>query len=345
MGKPASVRVVAFAFAFALAPAAMLPRAAQAVAPSIYVSVEDHTAHGRAATGIFSLVISSVGRPFTFDPHALHFFWISNDGRQTATPIVAALRIGTWTTFTRYSPYVDTSPDRYLERAYRAQLSFGTAPGPPGRYALTVDADKGFARTDRGVPLVLGTSKVVDAYWPDERNGDAAVANLRRRILGRVVYAFGGSLLACGGSHRADPFDVPLHVTRVAREVGAAYWLETGATGRAYPTSFVAIDPIDVYVNGCAPGFRFADPWQAGVSITTQRPPAGLAPGAAIVPGMSRNAVRWLLGYPDQFGSASSFNALARWEYAWPQGVFKAVTFARDRVTRYTASPNAAGLR
>lgn len=202
-----------------------------------------------------------------------------------------------------------------------------------------MSADTGFARTDRAVSVALRTYDVAEVYWPDERDGDAAAADLRRHILGRTVYAFGGSLLECQVPQKFEPFNVPLHVTRVTRHTGAAYWLETGATGHAYPTSFVAVDPIEVNVAGCDPGFRFADPWQAGVSITTQAPPPQLRPGTAIVPGTSRNAVLWLLGYPDQFGSAPYFNALDDWNYAWPMGNSKSVDFAHDRVVRYkTAS-------
>ena len=315
---------------------------ADAPAPSVYVGVEDPTTHGGATTGVFSLMISSIGRPFTFDPRSLHFSWQAEYayGGLTATRIPAAIRIGAWTKANLYPSYIDTSPDQNLERAYQAQLYFGAAPGAPGRYELTVSADTGFAHTDRGVPLALRNSNVVEVYWPDERNGDAASADLRRRILGRTVYAFGGSLLECRSSNKVEPFSVPLRVTRVSRHVGTAYWLETGATGHAYPTSFVAIDPIEVNVDGCDPGFRFADPWQAGVSITTQVPPPSLQPNATIVPGMSRNAVLWLLGYPDQFGTAQYFNALGQWEYAWPQGVSKSVTFEHDRVVHYTPPGN-----
>lgn len=249
--------------------------------------------------------------------------------------IPAAVRIGEWHPANLYPAHIDTSPGRYIERAYQAQFEFGTAPGPAGRYELTVAADTGFAHTDRGVPAALDNFDVVQVYWPDERRGDAAAADLRRRILGRTVYAFGGSLLSCGAEHKPEAFNVPLRVTGVRRDAGAAYWLETGATGHAYPSMFVAVDPIEVKANGCDPGFRFADPWQAGVSITTQPPPRGLAPDTPIVPGTSRNTVLWLLGYPDQFGSAQYFNALDGWYYAWPMGNSKSVSFAHDRVVRY----------
>ncbi|HUY11980.1 MAG TPA: hypothetical protein VMV73_06950 [Candidatus Dormibacteraeota bacterium] len=330
-------RVATLAFA-AIALVANAARA-DAPAPSVYVGVEDATAHGGAATGVFSLTIASVGRPFTFDPRSLHFSWQAENanGGLTASRIPAAIRLGAWTKADLYPSYI-ASPDRNLNREYRAKLYFGAAPGAPGRYELTVNADTGFAHTDQGVSLVLDHSNVVEVYWPDERKSDAATADLRRRILGRTVYAFGGSLLECRGSSRAEPFSAPLRVTRVSRHVGTAYWLETGATGRAYPTSFVAIDPIEVNIDNCAPGFRFADPWQAGVSITTQAPPPSLQPDAAIVPGTSRNAVLWLLGYPDQFGAAQYFNALERWEYAWPQGVSKSVTFEHDHVAHYRPS-------
>lgn len=311
---------------------------ADAPAQSVVVSVEDATAHGAEATGVFSLVISSNGRPFTIDPRSLHFSWQAEyaHGRLLSTRIPAAIRVGAWAKANLYPSYIDTSPDRDLERAYQAQLDFGEAPGAPGRYELEVSSDPGFAHTDRGVSLALSRSNVVDVYWPDERNGDAASADLRRRILGRTVYAFGGSLLECGVSNKAETFKVPLRVTRVSRDVARAYWLETGSTNRAYPTSFIAIDPIDVNIDGCNPGLRFADPWQAGVSITTQAPPSNLQPDAGIVRGMSRSAELWLLGYPDQFGTAQYFNALDVWEYSWPQGVSKAVTFEHNRVARYT---------
>lgn len=337
MNTGSAVRAAAFALA-ALASVSNSLRA-EAPAPLVSVSLEDTRAQGGAPTGDFSLVISSNGRPFTFNPRSLHFFWQAEyaDGGLKAMRLPATIRAGAWTKANLYPPYVDTSPDRNIERAYRAQVFFGAAPGAPGRYVLTVSADPGFAHTDRGVSIAgLANFTIAEVYWPDKRNRDAAAADLRRRILGRTVYAFGGSLLECGGSNKAEPFNAPLRVTRVSRHAGSAYWLETGATGHAYPTFFIAIEPIEVNVAGCDPGLRFADPWQAGVSITTQAPPPGLQPGAAIVPGMSRSAVLWLLGYPNQFGAAQYLNTLRQWDYAWPQGVSKTVIFEHDRVVRYT---------
>ncbi|HEY5427010.1 MAG TPA: hypothetical protein VIJ77_10695 [Candidatus Tumulicola sp.] len=42
-----------------------------------------------------------------------------------------------------------------------------------------------------------------DVYWPDETNDDASLRNLRARILGRYVYAFGGSIVGCYGSGKS----------------------------------------------------------------------------------------------------------------------------------------------
>ncbi|HET9097618.1 MAG TPA: hypothetical protein VFN37_13235 [Candidatus Baltobacteraceae bacterium] len=58
------------------------------------------------------------------------------------------------------------------------------------------------------------------------------------------------------------------------------------------------------------------------------------------MPGTSRNSVLWLLGYPDQFGSARYFSDLDGWNYTWPMGVSKSVTFAHDRVVHYAALPD-----
>jgi hypothetical protein len=306
----------------------------------VNVGVEDATQQGHAATGRFSLTVTSIGRPFTFNPRALHFSWHAegpHGGVITTTPIPAAIRTGAWAQANLYPSYTDTSPDRYIARAYRAELDFGAPPGAPGLYELMVSADPGFAHTDRGVALALSRNDVVEAYWPDERHGDPALADLRRRIFGRSVYAFGGSLVACADSNKTESFDTPLHVTRVTRDVEGAYWLTTGATGNSYPNAFLAIDPIEVNIDGCAPGLRFADPWQAGVSITTQAPPPNLHYTAAIVPGMSRSTVLWLLGYPNAFGTAEYFNRLEDWDYWWPQGLSKSVTFAHDSVVDYTS--------
>ncbi|HVA27330.1 MAG TPA: hypothetical protein VNF68_04075 [Candidatus Baltobacteraceae bacterium] len=315
---------------------------AQMPVQAVDVGVEDATAHGAPADGVFSLVVSTVGRPFAFEPRSLHFSWQAEDayGDLTATQVPAAIHVGTWMQASLYAPYVDTSANKDLKREYRAPLDFGVPPPRPGLYELVVRADPGFAHTDRGGGLTLGRSTIVDVYWPDERNGDAATADLRRRVLGRDVYAFGGSLVACRAANKPEAFDAPLHVTRVWRHNGAAYWLETGATGHSYPTSFVSIDPIEVNVGNCDPGFRFADPWHAGVSITTQKPPASLRSDATIVPGMSRNAVRWLLGYPDRFGTAQYFNDLDGWLYEWPQSVSEAVSFKNGRVVQYVPPGN-----
>jgi len=308
-----------------------------------------------SANGTVWLSLSSVGRPFTFDSKALHFAWQAYDalGNATATLTPADVRVGAWESVNTYPPYVDTSPGRRIVRLYRARVDFGAPPPHPGLYGFKVLAFGNFANTDTGQALEFRDSVVTSVYWPDERNDDTSVRDLRHRILGRTVYAFGGSIVGCYGAGRSYPPAAPLRVTSVERRRNVAYSLYTGTTvhGANGGDYFIAIDPIEVKIatdappsstmgssgaeTPCDPGFRFADPWQAGVTITSATPPPALSDRTKIVPGMTRHRVLWLLGYPDAYGTAAYFNDLERWDYVMPSPFSSWVTFKNDRVVHY----------
>lgn len=218
-------------------------------------------------------------------------------------------------------------------------------------YIANAVASAAFARTDSGVALSLRRGDS-DVYWPDERNSDAALRNLRAQILSRDVYAFGGSIVGCYGSGRSYPPSARFTVSSVDRRYGAAYLVGTGTTAHGIlGTTFLAIDPIDVGVTTaarpegwagssdvetpCGFGFRFADPWQAGVTITSDAPPPDLSSRPGITPGTTKLRVLWLLGYPDSFGTATYFNDLKRWDYSMPAPFASSVTFANNSVVTY----------
>ena len=307
------------------------------------------------AAGKLSLRATSVGRPFLFDPSALRFTWQAYDseGRPTRTTYPASgIHIGTWSVLNEYPKWMKTPPDKPLMREYEATLGLGQSPNGPGLYRLTVSSiNPTFAKTDLGEAIPLqDNSFVAYVYWPDEGNDDAATADLRRRVLGKTVYAFGGSMVGCYGSGTGYPPTAPLTITRVMRHTGVTYELDTGTTAHgASNFAFFAVDPIEVKIittshavmnsgsddaeQPCDPGLRFADPWQAGVTITSATPPPEIRPGARIAPGTSRRTVLWLLGYSDQFATAQYFNALDDWEYSGPSFRAMSVEFRNNAVT------------
>ena len=257
----------------------------------------------------------SVGHPYTFDARKLHFTWSpygAYGGGPSSTMTAANVSIGRWESVDIYPRWQPTGSDRFIARQYRAPVDLG-AMQAPGMYRLSVSNDLDLGRTDHGEALSVQNRRVADVYFPDERNYDRAVAELRGRILGRNVYAFGSSL-------------EPMKVTNVTRSSGDAM-MSYGLPAHESVNQFVAIQPIVVTFAG-GQHYRFADPWQAGVTITTHTPPPNLS--SMIKVGTTRSEVVWSEGYPDEYGTAQYFNALDDWYYENPgDGV---IEFKQDRV-------------
>lgn len=268
-----------------------------------------------AARGKLWVRFDSVGHPYTFDARKLHFTWspygpYGSGPSYTMTP--ANVSIGRWERVDRYPRWQPTGSDQFIDRQYRAPIDLG-AMQAPGMYRLTVTNDLDLGRTDHGEALSVQNRRVADVYFPDERNDDPAVAELRGRIIGRNVYAFGSSL-------------GPMNVTNVTRSSGDAM-MSYGLPAHESVNQFVAIQPILVTFAGGQP-YRFADPWQVGVTITTHTPPPNLS--STITVGTTRSEVVWSEGYPDEYGTAQYFNALDVWYYENPgDGV---IEFKQDRV-------------
>lgn len=257
----------------------------------------------------------SVGHPYAFDARKLHFAWSpygAYGGGPSSTMTPAKVSIGRWEPVDIYPRWQPTGSDRFIARQYRAPIDLG-AMQAPGMYRLTVSNDLDLGQTDHGEALSVGNRRVAEVYFPDERNDDHAVTELRGRILGRNVYAFGSSL-------------EPMKVTNVTRSSSDAM-MSYGLPAHESANQFVAIRPIVVTFAG-GQHYRFADPWQAGVTITTHTPPPNI--GSTITAGTTRSEVVWSEGYPDEYGTAQYFNARDDWYYENPgDGV---IEFKQDRV-------------
>jgi hypothetical protein len=159
----------------------------------------------------------SVGHPYAFDARKLHFAWSpygAYGGGPSSTMTPAKVSIGRWEPVDIYPRWQPTGSDRFIARQYRAPIDLG-AMQAPGMYRLTVSNDLDLGQTDHGEALSVGNRRVAEVYFPDERNDDHAVTELRGRILGRNVYAFGSSL---------EPMKVT-NVTRSSSDAMMSYGL------------------------------------------------------------------------------------------------------------------------
>jgi hypothetical protein len=241
------------------------------------------------------------------------------------------------------------------------------APPAPGIYALDLQADDGFARTDDGSALMLGDwggwpeSWPVELGWPDERNGDRRLAQIRDRLVGKDVFGYGGITIVCPRISWDYSQTTPLRVRSVDRERGQLRRLWTGTTthwGSDWAPHFEAFEPLRIVVDKPAanpsswsgggdssaeacPAIVLAD-WQVDVALSLRPPPTipnDPNQGSSIAIGMSRDDVAWRRGYPNEFAGLAAFRRERIWSYGSDIKDPYTVTFRNDRVVSFTTPP------
>jgi hypothetical protein len=283
--------------------------------------------------------------PFTIDLRALHltvqrYAGFDPDSRARPTPLNV-----------EFGPAAsDSAPIGIGNDQYHVPFKV-VAPPKPGMYVLSAETAPGFARDRAGNPLpqsrfpTAGIGQIA-AWWPDEHRGDKGLRDASARFAHRTIHAFGGTAFSCKNwGMQLDPQDA-IGIGSVARDLGHASKLETGATWTAgeHGFPFIAFDPLvfhvaidrshlpaGVPVPSCDYAYRYADPWHIDISVTTARPPKGLTRSAVRI-GMSRDDVVWTSGYPDAYGTAASFRTQDRWDYDAPTPFSWWVEFKHDRV-------------
>jgi hypothetical protein len=202
----------------------------------------------------------------------------------------------------------------------------------------------------------------VMVWWPNLSGGDAALRRLRTRYLRKRVYGFGGIAISCPPTW--SQFYPPMSGVRVRsilREYGIVEWLAGGrGAGAPYaiglgflgyaPLRFV-VDPPSVTAGALAPNydvpgmpgpcpeFELAD-FQVETKLSLEPPPfpipATLQP---IRPGMSRDALIWTRGYPEELATKAAMRRESVWRYACGMGQCTTVTFRHDRVLSVYVPP------
>jgi hypothetical protein len=332
--------------AVALACAAGLMAAVSAQVPRPGHGARDARIAFRIQDGRPSLEVFSSPPGFVVDPHALRFTVRAFRGFQPDPDAPAQpLRVET-------GPAI-AEPNAATRPAYTIALTVAVPPRP-GMYELSTDALPGFARTSSGEELSIsrfpaaGIGAIV-AWWPDERNGDLGLRDVRARFAHRTVHGFGGVTMACPDWATGAGPETGVDIGEVTRETGHAEILHPGSIwGGDVGPRFIAFDPLALRVldppkppvlpsplpapQPCDVTLRYADPWHVDTSIATAALPR--LPQARPFPaaGMSRDEVVWLNGYPNEYGTASSLRAEDRWTYVAPTPFTWSVTFVHDRV-------------
>ncbi len=306
--------------------------------------------------GAFALSVSSFGKPFVADPAKLHFTVRTLD-ESGARPAPFEAAVG--------APVLDRSfaqarPAGTLT-AFHLPVTFRTRPARPGMYDVALFIDAGFTRFADGAELPVERRSELhwNVYWPDERDGDRGLRTVRAQLSGKTAWAFGGFVLSCGPASFNTYFaDVAFRVRGVEREHGVVTRLWTGSTthwgnDRAY--WFFAVDPLAIRAeqpsahafstggstqpagNWPCPGMELADPWHAGVTLSTTPPPP-LPAGYdqfKIARGMTRADVAWRTGYPQGYFTRAALDAQNVWSYYGFLDRYT-VTFRAGRVVSYT---------
>ena len=241
--------------------------------------------------------------------------------------------------------------------------------------ALALSLGFGFAGCDRpasdvahgdavgiagGAPVGFSLGPRGRTVW---RAADAAddrgLSALRRELVGRDVYGYGGIAISC----RPDwtkfyENTTPVRVVAIERERGRREWLGTGNAATApyaYDPGFIAVDPISILVvtpSGVrypatgqntgvggsqkrCPAIELAD-WQVPVALSLHPPPHPFA--LATTPlraGMTRDDVVWKLGYPNEIGTRERLRREPVWEYGAGKSRYE-IRFRGDRVSSFT---------
>lgn len=296
----------------------------------------------RESDGAALLHAFSFGKAYTIDPHKLSFT-ARPYGERHAPRVPLDVTIGTPQSV---PPQDSAHPDRGL-REYVMTIAFPRSPGPPGMYELELTAAPGFAQTDDGSPLPFGDWSRAPAawrvfmWWPDTRDGDAALHGAQRRFAGRDVFGYGGIVVGCPHWFKTYAVRTPVRVREVVRDSGEIEELWTGATvhgGDDMAPHFFAIAPLRLLlempagqplaVGGSSggpsggstarcPALVLAD-WQLDVTLSLAAPPPLPKLGGTYPQfrrGMTKDEVAWRFGYPRTFDDLAAFRRADRWVY------------------------------
>jgi hypothetical protein len=331
--------------AAAIGVVALSAQAAPSVPPSVRIELE--VEHGRTELAVYP------GRPPDFrfgdrqqriavDPAAVRFTLRPYPGDRPSTYAPARayrVRIGT------------PQPARNDDDVVHLPLALA-APPRPGMYLVGIEPGRTFVRSiGRGPAALIAAPgrREVAVWWPDERDGDAALRDVQTRFANRVVHGYGGIAVGCSQWSEQHGPASGVRLAGVTREVGTAALLHAGSLASSQSDAsfrFLAIDPIVLqiadshgtpYHKTDAPGscdlvWRFADPWHVDTALTTAAPPAGVPRGFDVRVGMSRDDVVWRAGYPNVFGTVATLRAQNSWRYDAPAPAAWSVSFANDRV-------------
>lgn len=243
-------------------------------------------------------------------------------------------------------------------------VDFGAAPDGPGMYDLYLHEDPGYAVTDAGDALPFGdwgrapTEWHEYVWWPDTSGDDASLERARASYAGKNVYAYGGSEIGCPPqwANVYSDWGIAIPVHSIVRDSGGIAELWTGAIihqGNDMALHFFAVSPLRVIVGlpatkaqgsggsstaaiGACPSVVLAD-WQLDVTFGTSPPPAAVPPypGVRVSPGMSRDEIAWMLGYPNEFGDRATLRAQSVWEYNDGPRDLQRLGFTNDTFTAF----------
>ncbi len=311
-----------------------------------------------AMGGKLSLSASSFGTPFSIDTSKLRF-----TARPYGKPNAQTEPLRVVFGAPQFVP-----PPRTMLLADRVEVGFTIpvrvfdAPKKAGVYGIQVTASDGFARTRNGVELPLADqglsapSPQTYMWWPDEAHGDRALTQLRHRLVGKRIYGYGGIATNCPPSwtHFYGP-STPLRVRSVERE-RVFEWLGTGNLASAPlmdGLGFIAAGPLRIVVDeppiqpsgmnygvggipGPCPELTLAD-WQIDVVIDTRLPPGPpQLQRAPLRVGMSRSALIWSRGYPNELGDRAALRMQSIWPYGFTSVDAYTVAFRNNRVVSFT---------
>lgn len=243
----------------------------------------------------------------------------------------------------------EMTAERTTETAWRRALGgFVTLPRPP---AVPMYPSGAYNNGSR-----------VMVWWPNLSGSDAALKRLRARYVGKRVYGFGGIATSCPPTW--TQFYTPMSGVRIRsilREYGIVEWLAGGSrAGAPYvvglgflgyaPLRFV-VDPPSVTAGALAPNynvpgmpgpcpeFELAD-FQVETKLSLEPPPFPIATTLQPIRlGMSRDAVIWTRGYPEELATKAAMRRESVWRYGGAMAQYTTVTFRHDRVVSVNVPP------
>jgi len=181
---------------------------------------------------------------------------------------------------------------------------------------------------------------------------DRALASLRQRYAGKIVYGYGGTAITCSPqwTHFYSA-RTPLRVRSIERLRGVRTWLGTGTSSYPYGIGLgIHVDnPVRLLLQpighpkpsgmnfgvrgipGPCPALVAAD-WQVELLLSTSPPPKSINVNSyAVRAGMSRDEVIWKRGYPHELGERAELRAESTWNYGFSLDR-SIVRFRHDRV-------------